>query len=94
MGFKDGKLVPDGIGPKTVAALDSIRNVLEKNGSSMEQVIKCILFLTDMADYPVMNAEYIKVFASKRPARAAVGVRNLWAGSHIEIECMARVDTE
>src|SRR5437763_16449 len=51
-----GQLVPGGIGPETRQALENIRQTLEANGSSMDRVFKCSVFLADMKEWPAMNA--------------------------------------
>lgn len=84
-------LVEGGIGPETVQTMENIKAVLEANGSSMDQVIKCTCMLADIAEWPAMNEEYAKFFPNNKPARSALGASGLALGARVEIECMAYV---
>ena len=54
----------------------------------MNRIVKVQIFLTDMADFAEMNAEYEKLITHK-PARSCVAVKELPKGVNIEIECVA-----
>ena len=91
IGRKPGEtqLAAGGIVPETRQALENVKNTLEMNGSSMENVVKCLCMLSDISDYDEMNAEYKKFFPKdKRPARSTFAV-SLPIGAKIEIECFA-----
>lgn len=83
------QLEPGGIGPEAARALDNIRAVLERHGASLDDVVKCTVFLADMRDWPAFNEVYRKVFARHFPARSALGASGLAVGAHVEIECVA-----
>jgi len=84
------KLAPGGIQGETRQALENIKAILEQNGSEMSKVVKCTVFLADIAEWSAMNEVYRTFFPANPPARSAVGV-DLGGGARIEIECMARV---
>lgn len=85
-----GTLVPGGVGPETQQAMANIEAVLAHVGSSMANVIRVGVFLTDMADFAAMNEVYAASFSSGGyPARSAVAVAALALGAHVEIECTA-----
>ncbi|MEK6323562.1 MAG: RidA family protein [Acidobacteriota bacterium] len=85
-----GKLAPGGIGPETKQTMENIKAVLEKNGSSMDNVIKCTVMLTDIKEWAEMNTVYVAFFKKERlPARSALGTSGLVLGARVEIECMA-----
>jgi 2-iminobutanoate/2-iminopropanoate deaminase len=89
---KSGKVVEGGIGPETKQALTNIKNLLEANGSDMQHVVKCTVFLADMKEWPAMNEVYKTMFtAGKLPARSAFGTSGLALNARTEIECMAVV---
>jgi len=93
VGRKPGEanLVEGGIVAETRQALENVRTVLGENGSTMENVVKCMCMLADIDDYAAMNAEYAKFFPkNKRPARSTFAV-SLPIGARIEIECFATV---
>lgn len=93
MGF-DGslKLVPGGIIAETRQALANMKAILERHGSSLDRVIKCTVMMTDMGEWPAMNAVYVEHFQNHLPARSAFGAAALALGGRVEIECMATVD--
>jgi 2-iminobutanoate/2-iminopropanoate deaminase len=86
-----GELVSATVEAQTRQALDNLRAILEEGGSSLSQVIKCDVFLIDLADYEAVNRLYAEVFGSHKPARALVQVAALPRGSRIEIACIAEV---
>ena len=86
-----GALVEGGIQAETQKTLENIEATLENHGSSMDKVIKCTVFLADMAEWGAMNEVYVTFFTNK-PARSALGVNGLALGARTEIECIAVVD--
>lgn len=86
------KLAPGGIKAETKQAMDNIKASLEKYGSSMDNVFKCTVMITDMKEWPLMNEVYITYFRKDRlPARSAIGANGLALGAKVEIECLATV---
>lgn len=82
------ELAEGGIQGETRQTLDNIKRVAEQFGSSMDDVVKCTVFLADMAEWGAMNEVYKTYFANP-PARSAVGVNGLALGARVEIECIA-----
>jgi 2-iminobutanoate/2-iminopropanoate deaminase len=78
-----------GIAAETRAAMENIRSLLEENGATMDDVVKCTVFLADFAEWPAMNEVYSPYFVKHRPARSAVAVSGMAADARVEIECMA-----
>lgn len=76
------------IGEKTAACINNLKAVLEAAGSSIENVVKVNVFLTDMTNFAKMNEEYALWFKHK-PARSCVAVKQLPKGVDVEIECIA-----
>lgn len=86
-----GALVEGGIQAETRQTLENIAASLEANGSSMDNVVKCTVFLADIAEWAAMNEVYVEFFTNK-PARSALGVNGLALNARTEIECIAVVD--
>ncbi len=84
-------LVPGGIGPETRQTLENIQTVLTRAGATMADLVKCTAMLADMSEWAEMNAEYVKHFPARLPARSAFGASGLALGARVEIECIARV---
>ncbi|MEN8193821.1 MAG: Rid family hydrolase [Bacteroidota bacterium] len=87
-----GKLIEGGIIPETKQTMENIKMILEQNGSSMENVIKCTCILADYSERNQMNSEYIKFFPNHKPARIAFAAKEIALGARIEIECIAYID--
>ncbi len=78
------------IGAQTRATLENIKRVLEQAGTTMENTVRCTVFLTEVADFQGMNAVYREFWPNSPPARSTVVVKALVvAGANVEIECMA-----
>ncbi|MHA1963399.1 MAG: RidA family protein [Candidatus Thorarchaeota archaeon] len=83
-----GELVTGSITDQTRQVLSNVKGVIEAAGASMEEVVKCTVFLKNMDDFSEMNAEYAKWFSDPPPARAAVEVARLPRDVDIEIEAI------
>lgn len=81
-------LVPGGIQPETRQTLQNISRTLENFGYSMDDVVKCTVFLADIDEWAAMNEVYTTFFRYA-PARSAVGVDGIALDGRIEIECIA-----
>jgi 2-iminobutanoate/2-iminopropanoate deaminase len=81
--------VPGGIEPETRQALENVGGLLRAVGLDFADVVKCTLYITDFADFAVVNAVYRDFFQGDLPTRATVQVTALALGSRFEIEVMA-----
>jgi len=84
-----GKIVPGGIEAETRRTLENIKAILEATGSSMDLVVSSFVFMTDLGDFPKMNAIYAEYFKANPPGRTTVEVKGLPAGAHVEITVTA-----
>lgn len=85
-----GKLVPGGIIAETKQTMENIKSVLDKNGSSLDHVVKCTVMLADIKEWGDMNTAYVPFFKKERmPARSAFGTSGLVLNARVEIECVA-----
>jgi enamine deaminase RidA (YjgF/YER057c/UK114 family) len=57
----------------------------------MDRVVRCLVMLADMAEWPTMNSVYVTFFPGPKPARSAMGASGLALGARVEIECTATV---
>lgn len=85
------ELAPGGIQGETRQTLENIKATLERLGSSMEDVVKCTVFLSDIGEWAAMNEVYVQFFPNHPPARSALGASGLALGARTEIECIATV---
>jgi reactive intermediate/imine deaminase len=91
IGNRPGSLevVPGGIRSQARQALENIRGILERNGSGLERVAKCTVFLADIAEWAAFNEVYVTFFPTHPPARSALAASGLAAGARVEVECIA-----
>ena len=94
-GAKDPRtdqLVGSDIESQTEQCLKNIQAILEAAGSSLQHVLRCGVFLTDITEFQKMNAVYSRVFGDHRPARTTIQAVALpAAGLRVEIDCIAYV---
>jgi len=83
------QLAEGGIAGETRQTLENIKASLEKYGSSLDEVVKCTVFLADIAEWGAMNEVYVTYFPVNPPARSALGSSGLALGARVEIECLA-----
>ena len=87
-----GNLIKGNFKERVRQVMKNLNNILEESGSTLSNVAKFTVFLTDMSNYAAVNevfSEFIK--ESNAPARSLVAVSALPAGTDIEIECIATV---
>ncbi len=85
----DGKLAPGGIAAETRQAMENITRTLATQGIGVDRLVKCTVFLADLAEWPAMNEVYRSYFpTAKYPARAAVQA-TLLNGARVELDCVA-----
>jgi 2-iminobutanoate/2-iminopropanoate deaminase len=84
-----GALVAGGIAAETRQTMENIRAVVERSGSSMDRVVKCLVMLADMREWGAMNKVYVSFFPRHLPARSAMGASGLALNARVEIECIA-----
>ena len=85
-------LAPGGIQAETRQTMENITAVPEKNGSSMDRVVKATVMLADIAEWPAMNEVYVTYFPKNKPARSAFAGSGLALNARCEIEVIATVD--
>lgn len=87
-----GRLAGDDIERQTEQCLKNVRAILQAAGSDLQHVIRCGVFLTDMREFPRMNAVYERTFGAHRPARTTIQAAALPAdGLRVEIDCIAYI---
>ena len=83
------KLAQGGITAETRQAMENIKAILERYGSSLDNVIKVTVMIADMSEWAEMNKVYVTYFTKNLPARSALGANGLAFGARVEIECIA-----
>ncbi len=85
-----GEIVTE-IKAATKQSLENVKAILEQAGSSLEKVVKVVVFIKDMNDFAEVNEVYGQYFKENPPARSCVEVARLPKDCVIEIEAIATV---
>ena len=83
-----GELITE-IKAATKQSLENVKAILEEAGSSLDKVVKTVVFIKNMDDFALVNEVYGEYFVNNRPARSCVGVARLPKDALIEIEAIA-----
>ncbi len=86
-----GEFIGGDIAEQTERVLKNVAAVLEAAGSSLDQVVKTLVFLADMNDFAAMNEVYARFFTGAPPARSTVHAARLPKDARIEIEAVALI---
>lgn len=71
---------------------DNLQAVAQAAGGNLQNIVKLNVFLTDLADFPVVNQIMGEYFSEPYPARAAVGVAALPKGVGVEMDAIMELD--
>jgi 2-iminobutanoate/2-iminopropanoate deaminase len=85
------QVVEGGIEAQTERAMLNIAAILEAAGTSMENLLRCGIFLQRFDDFPKVNEVYARHVGSEPPARTTVEVSYLPSGVLVEIDAVAHL---
>ena len=83
------QIITGGIGEETDQVMQNIGAILKAAGTDFTKVLKCSIFVNNMADFGAINEIYGQYFQSDPPARETVEVSGLPKGVNVEISCIA-----
>ena len=86
---KTMEIVGADVAEQTERVLQNLRAVLAEAGSSLDRVVKTLVFLADMDDFAAMNEVYGRHFGDHKPARSTVQAAKLPKNALVEIEVVA-----
>ena len=84
-----GERTEGAVEAQALRTLLNVRAVVEAAGGKLTDVAKVTVYITDIADWPRVNAVYAEFFGNHRPARAVIPCGALHYGAKIEIEAVA-----
>jgi 2-iminobutanoate/2-iminopropanoate deaminase len=84
-----GAMVMGDIEKQTELSLENVKATLEAAGSSLDKVVKVVIYIANAAWFPTVNAIYARYFPTDPPARTFVAVGSWPLEFDIEIECIA-----
>ena len=85
------EMVPGGIEAQITQVFDNLSAICDAAGGSLNDILKLTVFLTDMGNFPQVNAIMEQYFEAPFPARAAVGVAALPKGAEVEMDAILAV---
>lgn len=85
-----GELVPGGFEAQAEQVFANLEAVLASAGCSFAHVVKATVYVTDLANFPRLNALYAQAMGEHRPARSTVQAAALPKGALVEIDLVAR----
>jgi len=86
---KTMEIVGKDVAEQTERVMQNLRAVLTEAGSSLDKVVKTLVFLADMNDFAAMNEVYARHFGDHKPARSTVQAAKLPKNALVEIEVVA-----
>lgn len=86
---ESGALVDGGIESESSQVMDNIKRIIHRRGLTMNDVVKCTVFLADVSQWGDFNKVYTTYFSKPYPARSALGANGLALGAALEVECIA-----
>lgn len=89
---ESGDLVEGGVGPQTRQVLENVEAILEEAGTSMDNVVRAGVFMTDMDAFGEMNEVYEEFMSEPYPARTAVRAEMASPDIDVEIDVIAAVE--
>ena len=88
---EEGKLIADDVQSQARQVTENLSAVLAEAGIAISDVLKVNIFLTDMNDFPLVNAIYADWLGEHRPARATVAVAALPLAAKVEMDLIAQI---
>ena len=88
----DGTMVLDNFESECIQVLDNIEEILKASGSSMKNIIKLTVYLTDLSNFDILNNVFNTYFNDSLPARSTIEVSKLPKDSRVEIEAIGLIN--
>jgi 2-iminobutanoate/2-iminopropanoate deaminase len=83
------KLAEGDVEFQTRLTLANVRRILEAAGAAVTDVVKCSVFLRNIADFQTMNRVYAEFFGDHKPARTTIEAKFHQSEMLVEIDCVA-----
>jgi 2-iminobutanoate/2-iminopropanoate deaminase len=88
---RTGKLASGGTGAETRQVCENMKAILEAAGSSLDKVVRVVIYMVDLGELMEMNAVFSVYFPEAPPARTTVQVAGLVGGARVEIDATATI---
>ncbi len=88
-----GNLIEYDIEAQCRSVFENVRVILEESGSSCDELVDVLVFLTDMkSDFEAYNRLYAEYFADNQPCRTTIEIKSLPTPIAIELKCIATIE--
>ena len=84
-----GVYTPMGFEEEARLTLENLRAVVTSAGSSMDRVLRVVVYLASMDDYERFNTVYLECFKPPLPARSCIAASGLAFGMKLELDAVA-----
>ena len=81
-----------GVGPQVQRVFQNLQAVARAAGGDLNDAVKLTVYLTDLANFALVNEIMATHFKVPYPARAAVGVASLPRGALVEIDAILHLE--
>ncbi len=81
-----------GVGPQINRVFQNLQAVARAAGGDLKDVAKLTVYLTDLANFALVNETMANYFQAPYPARAAVGVASLPRGAQVEVDAIMHLE--
>jgi reactive intermediate/imine deaminase len=81
-----------GVGPQIHRVFQNLQAVAKAAGGDLQDAVKLTVYLTDLANFALVNETMAMYFQAPYPARAAVGVASLPRGALVEIDAILHLE--
>jgi len=86
-----GRVESNTVEGQTQQVMSNLKAVLASQGLTLQNIVKCNVYLSDMANFERMNEIYGDMLEGHTPARTTVAVTGLPLDALVEIECVAEL---
>ena len=83
-----GDLMNASIEDQAEQVIQNLKNVCEAAKTSLSDIVKLTIYITDMNDFSIVNEAMAKHFSEPYPARATVEVSALPLGVNVEMDAI------
>jgi len=83
-----GELVAGGFDTQARRVFENLKAVAAAAGATLDNAVRVTIYLTDLAQFPVVNQVMTEYFHAPYPARVTIGVASLPRGAQVEVDCI------
>ena len=82
-------VIPEDAAGQARRSLENIKRIITEAGGTMDDLVRCTVFLKDMNEFAAMNEVYAEFFKEPYPARTTVEVARLPKDVKVEVDAIA-----